>query len=44
MERRNAYRLLVEKPEGNRLLGSPSCKCVDNIRMDLGKVDLGDVD
>jgi hypothetical protein len=34
-EKRNAYRLLVRKPEGNRLLGRPRRRWVDNIRMDL---------
>jgi hypothetical protein len=36
-EKRNAYRLLVGKPEGKRLIGSPRCRWVDNIRMDLGE-------
>jgi hypothetical protein len=43
-EKRNAYRLLVGKPEGKRPLGRSRCKCVDNIRMDLGEVGWGDVD
>jgi hypothetical protein len=43
-EKRNAYRLLVGKPEGKRLLGRPRCRWVDNIRMDLGEVGWGDVD
>jgi hypothetical protein len=43
-ERRNAYRLLVGKPEGKRLLGRPTRRWVDNIRMDLGEVRWGDVD
>jgi hypothetical protein len=43
-EKRNAYRLLVGKSEGRRLLGRPSCRWVDNIRMDLGGVGWGDVD
>jgi hypothetical protein len=43
-EKRNMYRLLVGKPEGKRLLGRPSCRWVDNIRTDLGKVGCGDVD
>jgi hypothetical protein len=43
-EKRNAYRLLVGKPEGKRPLGRPSCRWVDNIRMDLGEVEWGDVD
>jgi hypothetical protein len=36
-ENRNAYRLLVEKPEGKRPLGRPRRRWVDNIRMDLGE-------
>jgi hypothetical protein len=43
-EKRNAYRVLVGKPEGKRPLGRPRCRCVDNIRMDLGEVGGGDVD
>jgi hypothetical protein len=43
-EKRNAYRLLVGKPEGKRPLGRLKCKWVDNIRMDLGEVGWGDVD
>jgi hypothetical protein len=43
-EKRNAYRLLVEKPEGRRPLGTPRCRWVDNIRMDLGEMGWGDVD
>jgi hypothetical protein len=43
-EKRNEYRLLVGKPEGNRRLGRPRRKWVDNIRMDLGVVGRGDVD
>jgi hypothetical protein len=43
-ERRNAYRLLVGKPEGKRPLERPKRRWVDNIRMDLGKVGWGDVD
>jgi hypothetical protein len=43
-EKRNAYRLLVGKPEGKRPLGRPRCRWVDNIRMDLGEVEWGDVD
>jgi hypothetical protein len=37
-ESRNAYRLLVGKPEGRRPLGIPRRRCVDNIRMDLVEV------
>jgi hypothetical protein len=45
-EKRNAYRLLVGKPEGKRPLGRPrrTSRWVDNIRMDLGEVGWGDVD
>jgi hypothetical protein len=41
--KRNAYRLLVGKPEGNRPLGRQRRRWVDNIRMDLGEVGRGDV-
>jgi hypothetical protein len=34
-EERYAYRLLVGKPEGQRPLGRPICRWVDNMRMDL---------
>jgi hypothetical protein len=34
-EKRNAYRILVEKPEGRRPLGRPRRRWVDNIKMDL---------
>jgi hypothetical protein len=43
-EKRNAYRLLVVKPEGKRPLGSPRRRWVDNIKMDLGEVGWGDMD
>jgi hypothetical protein len=43
-EKRNAYRLLVGKPEGKRPLGRARRRWVDNIRMDLGEVEWGDVD
>jgi hypothetical protein len=33
-ERRNAYRILVVKPEGRRPLGRPRHRWVDNIKMD----------
>jgi hypothetical protein len=42
-EKRNAYRLLVGKPEGKRPLGRPRHRWVDNIMMDLGEVGCGDV-
>jgi hypothetical protein len=43
-EKRNAYRLLVGKPEGRRPLGSPRRRWLDNIRMHLVQVGWGDVD
>jgi hypothetical protein len=43
-ENRNAYRLMVGKPEGKRPLGRPRRRWVDNIRMDLGEVAWGDVE
>jgi hypothetical protein len=42
--KRNAYRLLVGKPEGKRPLGRPRRRWVDNIGMGLGEVGWGDVD
>jgi hypothetical protein len=33
-ETRNAYRILLGKPEGKRPLGRPRCRWVDNIKMD----------
>jgi hypothetical protein len=44
MGERNAYRLLVGKPEGKRPLRKPRRRLVDNIRMDLGEVGWVDVD
>jgi hypothetical protein len=37
-ETRNAYRILVGKPEGKRLLGRPRRRWVDNIEMDLREI------
>jgi hypothetical protein len=43
-EKRNAYRVLVGKPEGKRPLGRLRRRWVDDIRMNLGEVGWGDVD
>jgi hypothetical protein len=43
-EKRNAYRLLVGKPEGRRPLGRPRRGWLDNNRMDLVEVGWSDVD
>jgi hypothetical protein len=37
-ERRNAYGILVGKPEGNRPLGIPRRRWMDDIKMDLGEI------
>jgi hypothetical protein len=36
--KRNAYRILVGKPEGKRPLGRPRCRWVYNIKMDLSEI------
>jgi hypothetical protein len=43
-EKKNAYRLLVGKPEGKRPLGRQRRRWVDNIRMDLLEIGWGGVD
>jgi hypothetical protein len=42
--KRNVYRLLVGKPEGRRPLGRPRRRWMDNIKMDLLEVGLGELD
>jgi hypothetical protein len=43
-KKRNAYRLLVGKPEGKRPLGRPRRRWVDNIKMNLLEIGWGGVD
>jgi hypothetical protein len=43
-EKRNAYRILVGKPEGRRPLGRPRRRWVDNIEMDLREIGRDGVD
>jgi hypothetical protein len=43
-EKKNAYRLLVGKPEGRRPVGRPRRTWLYNIRMYLVEVGWGDVD
>jgi hypothetical protein len=43
-EKRNAYRILVGKPEGRRPLGRPRRGWVDNIKMDFREIGLDGVD
>jgi hypothetical protein len=37
-EKRNAYRILVGKPEEKKTLGRPRSSWVDNIQMDLREI------
>jgi hypothetical protein len=41
---RNAYRILVGKPEGKRHLGRARNMWVDNIKMDLREIEWGGMD
>jgi hypothetical protein len=43
-EKRNAYRILVGKPEENRPLGRPRRTWVDNFKMDLREIGWDGVD
>jgi hypothetical protein len=43
-EKRNAYRLLVGKPEEKKPVGRPGHRWVDNIKMDLLEIGWGGVD
>jgi hypothetical protein len=40
-EKRNAYRLLVGKPEGKRPVGRPRRRWADNIKIDLLEIGWG---
>jgi hypothetical protein len=42
-EKRNAYRVLVRKPEGRRALGRPRCRWEYNIKMELREIGWGDL-
>jgi hypothetical protein len=37
-EKRNAYTILVGKPEGKTPLGTQRCRWLDNIKMDLREI------
>jgi hypothetical protein len=41
-EGRGAYRILVGRPEGRRLLGRPRRRWEDNIKMDVQEVGWGE--
>jgi hypothetical protein len=43
-EKRNAYGILVGKPEGKRPLGRPRYGLMDNIKMDLREIGWGGMD
>jgi hypothetical protein len=43
-EKRNAYRILVGKPEGKRSMGRPRRRWVDNIKMDLRYIEWDGMD
>jgi hypothetical protein len=38
-EKRNAYRILMVKPEGKRPLGRPRRRWVDDIKMELREIE-----
>jgi hypothetical protein len=38
-KKRNAYRILVGKPEGKNPLGRPRRRWEDNIKMDVGEIE-----
>jgi hypothetical protein len=42
-KKRTAYRLLVRKPEGKRLLGRPRHMLVEDMKMDLVEIGWGGV-
>jgi hypothetical protein len=43
-EKRNAYRILVGKPEERKQLGRPRRRWVDNIKIDLREIGWNDMD
>jgi hypothetical protein len=43
-ENRNAYRILLGKPEGKRPLGRPRRRWKNIIRMDLKEIEWGGID
>jgi hypothetical protein len=38
-EKKNAYRIVVEKPDGDRPLGRPRCRWVDNIKINIKEME-----
>jgi hypothetical protein len=43
-DKKNTYRILVGKPEGNKSVGRPRRRWEDNIRMDLREIGWGGMD
>jgi hypothetical protein len=43
-QKKNAYTILVGKPEGTRPLGRSRRKWVDNIKIDLREIEWGNMD
>jgi hypothetical protein len=43
-EKRNAYMILVGKPERSKSLGRPRRRCVYNIKIDLREIEWGGMD
>jgi hypothetical protein len=43
-EKRNAYKILLGRPEGKRAQGRLRCRWVDNIKMDLTQIGWDGVD
>jgi hypothetical protein len=43
-DRRGAYRVLVETPDGKRSFGMPRSRCKDRVIVDLQEVGWGDID
>jgi hypothetical protein len=44
MVKKNAYRILVGKPEGKITLGRPRHRWVDNVKMDLREIEWDGLD
>jgi hypothetical protein len=44
VEKRNAYRILMGKPEVKRPVGRPRLMWVDNIKMNLREIEWDDMD
>jgi hypothetical protein len=43
-EKRKASKLFMRKPDGEKPLGKPRCRWMDNIKIDLVEMGWGDVD